>query len=486
MSIRTHFSALALTLAAVLALGVVTPAQGTTERAERITGGTPAGALAAPWQVALYDTDGASRASDSDFCGGSILNAQWVLTAARCVTNFPGSVVLGVFAGSDDLTDSLSVHGYQSTRRIAHPGYRGNINDVALVKVNRAFNLSLPELDPIGLPLDINGSTFPGVGEDLTATGWGLSNPSNPASAQTILRTVQFQSLAAPGSTSCGSTPAADWNTRYELCVGATGGGSDFCTGDIGGPITADGIDGDGDLETEVTLIGIASWGGGCGNAARPSLALRVSTYVDWIVPNRPTMTVKYSSKTKRHTVGWKPAVDQLVSSPVSGFRIEYSTNYGMSWRNGATVAPTARSYSQSAARDTLWRVAAVNEVNSGLGPYLWADTSGYPGGRAVAVSTAPTSFTGAVASNGTVIRFKWSEPTAANGSLIYKYRLYRQIGTATPVRLFEISPIPGISEEPIRTLTATVQRERGTAKFWITAVNNSGESAPSSQVTIN
>jgi hypothetical protein len=211
-----------------------------------------------------------------------------------------------------------------------------------------------------------------------------------------------------------------------------------------------------------------------------------VSTYLDWIIPNRPTLKVSYSSKTKKHTLKWTAVTDQLVSSPVTGFRIEYSTNYGMSWRNGPTVAPTARSYSQKIARDTLWRVAAVNEVNSGLGPYLWADTSGYSGDRVIAVSSAPTGFTGAVSSSGSIIRFKWSEPTSANGSLIYKYRLYRQIGTGTPVRLFEISPIPGVTDEVVRTLTATVQRDRGSAKFWITAVNNSGESAPSAQVTID
>jgi hypothetical protein len=197
-------------------------------------------------------------------------------------------------------------------------------------------------------------------------------------------------------------------------------------------------------------------------------------------------MTVSYSRKTKKHTVKWTAVTNQLVASPVTGFRIEYSTNYGMSWRNGTTVAPTARTYSQKMARDTLWRVAAVNEVNSGLGPYLWADTSGYLGDRVTAAPSAPTGFTGAVSSAGNIIRFKWSEPLSANGSLIYKYRFYRQIGTKTPVRLFEISPIPGVTDEVVRTLTATVQRERGSAKFWVTAVNSSGESAPSTQVTIN
>lgn len=143
-----------------MTLGVMVPAQAATERPQRITGGTVASATAAPWQVALFNPNVGSRASDSDFCGGSVINAQWVVTAARCLTNFPGATELGVFAGSTDLTGSLNLYGYESTYRIVHPGFRGNINDIALVKVNSDFDLSLSTLDPVVLPLDIDGSTF--------------------------------------------------------------------------------------------------------------------------------------------------------------------------------------------------------------------------------------------------------------------------------------------------------------------------------------
>ena len=43
-----------------------------------IVGGVAATAGQAPWQVSLQRS--------SHFCGGSIINANWIVTAAHCVT----------------------------------------------------------------------------------------------------------------------------------------------------------------------------------------------------------------------------------------------------------------------------------------------------------------------------------------------------------------------------------------------------------------
>jgi len=116
----------------------------------------------------------------------------------------------------------------------------------------------------------------------------------------------------------------------------------------------------------------------------------------------------------------------------------------------------------------------------------LWADTSGYSGDRALAVPTPPASFVQSVTSAGNQMRFRWLEPTSTNGSAIYKYRLYRQYGTLKPVMLFEVSTFPGVTAETSKTLSALVQRGGPKAKYWVTAVNNAGESAPSAVVEAN
>ena len=49
----------------------------------KIVGGTNAGWGDAPWQVALSRRTG-SNIFSSQFCGGTLINSDWVLTAAHC------------------------------------------------------------------------------------------------------------------------------------------------------------------------------------------------------------------------------------------------------------------------------------------------------------------------------------------------------------------------------------------------------------------
>lgn len=485
MTVRNRLSALAGLAIAALFVSLGAPAVAAPNGPSRIVGGGDVGIDFAPWQVALYDPSESSVAAESQFCGGAIINASWVLTTGRCLRNYSNST-LGVFAGSNDLNASSRVYGRNSNRWIIHPGVGHETHDIALVKVVSAFDLTQTTMDPITLPLDVNGATVPAVGQDLKAAGWGLTNGNNPLSTPNRLRGTTLDVLSVSSATACGNFTLSKWNPRYEMCVGVPGGSSDICERDSGGGLTVDSIDGDGDLETEPVLVGLASWGEECGDPTKPRFATKVSQYLDWIIPNKPQMSVKYNKKTRSHTVNWVPVTNQLVASPVTGYRVEFSTNYGMSWKHAATVTDVTRSYTRAIARDTLWRVAAVNDVNAGLGPYLWADTSGYSGDRALAVPTAPTGFVQSVTSAGTQMRFRWVEPAATNGAAIYKYRLYRQYGTLKPVMLFEISMFPGVTPETAKTLSALVQRGGPKAKYWVTAVNNAGESVPSTVVEAN
>ena len=193
-----------------------------------------------------------------------------------------------------------------------------------------------------------------------------------------------------------------------------------------------------------------------------------------WVVPINPAVTITYSTKKKSFTLKWVPAVNQTVASPVTGYRIEYSTNYGMTWRLATTAPASAKSYSRKIARDTMWRIAAVNDVNNGLGPYMWADENGVDGDRVVAAPATPTGFAPVSGPGG--LRFRWNEPATNNGTALTKYRVYRQTGTAAPVMVLETT----------ERLNVTVPR--GTvlpAYFSVTAVNNAGESAPSQTVMV-
>lgn len=62
--------------------------------------------------------------------------------------------------------------------------------------------------------------------------------------------------------------------TDNMICAGVPGiDGRDACTGDAGGPLYY------GDI-----LVGIISFGNGCGNGSFPRVSTSVASYTDWIV----------------------------------------------------------------------------------------------------------------------------------------------------------------------------------------------------------
>jgi hypothetical protein len=100
-----------------------------------------------------------------------------------------------------------------------------------------------------------------------TTMGWGATYSGGWGSS--ILLEVDV-----PIDESCGNI--GNQVTNHMVCAGDNNGGEDSCQGDSGGPLIMTNSDG------EYELIGIVSWGYGCGDAGYPGVYSRIWTRKDW------------------------------------------------------------------------------------------------------------------------------------------------------------------------------------------------------------
>jgi secreted trypsin-like serine protease len=234
-----------------------------------VVGGFPIDVSQAPWTVALSSRDRFGGTRAGQFCGGVAVTRTAVLTAAHCLTEevlgAPPDRVrdLKVIAGRTDL---LSGGGQEvSVRDVwTNPGYdsRTNSGDFAVITLARPL--------PQGVVIGMAGAGDPAYtpGTQAMVSGWGDTTGDGAYARRLYAAHVRVLSddlcsRAYPGG------PDGTYRAGSMLCAGEAAGGPDACQGDSGGPLVAKG-----------RLIGLVSWGSGCGTPGSPGVYTRVSEVV--------------------------------------------------------------------------------------------------------------------------------------------------------------------------------------------------------------
>ncbi|MFD5844911.1 S1 family peptidase [Streptomyces chartreusis] len=244
-------AAVAATVAAAAAALLSAP---TAEAADsRIVGGSTTTTSAYPFMMQITD------ASQNQFCGGTLVSATKVVTAAHCMVGESNSSVR-VVGGRTYLNGTNG-----TVRRVSdiwiHPDYQDVTqgNDVAVLTLSTSMSYT---------PASYVGSSDTGAyaaGTTARILGWGTTSSGGSSSNQ--LRTATVPTVADAG---CASSYGSDFIASDMVCAGYTSGGVDTCQGDSGGPLLIGGV-----------LAGITSWGEGCAQAGHPGVYTRLTTFSD-------------------------------------------------------------------------------------------------------------------------------------------------------------------------------------------------------------
>ncbi|XP_059160833.1 brachyurin-like [Physella acuta] len=229
------------------------------DQSQHVVNGNDAPMYAWPWQVYIL--------SENIICGGSILNKEWILTAAHCIHQH--SKHEEIFYGNSNLQRTMDVH---SIKTFKHKDFENKtfLNDIALVKLEKPLNFS-DSVKPICLPVGNIWDASP-----CFVTGWGSTTRNLTAYYDDVMNLQQLR-VDIMNQTFC-QTLRGFFGFVYtdgNICID-TAGSDGVYNGDSGGPLSCW-------KNGKYYVLGVANTGGPMGFEWASDTFTAVSKYLKWI-----------------------------------------------------------------------------------------------------------------------------------------------------------------------------------------------------------